>query len=243
MVVEVDGVVELSEAFTSATTAITATIRIATARATRSPLEPPCWGAGVVRWVAGGSGIAVGGYHLPSVACHQPCPPDWSDTSISSRVQPASAPRCTLEGSRRRRSAKSDSPPHRRRRLGASSSSVLPNDLHGRSTRRCGTGVSTSERTTTGDPLAGGSCLSDQGLLPALGGTRTPNLLIRRPDRGVHVVLSNDVLPGQVGCVFQQLLSNLTPWDQKDGQLDGQQPANYPPVAPARLRAVLGGAR
>jgi len=82
-VVEV-GVVELSEAFTSATTAITATIAIATARAIMSPLELLCWGAGAGGWVAGGSGIAVGGYHLPSVACHQPSPPDWSDTSISS---------------------------------------------------------------------------------------------------------------------------------------------------------------
>src|SRR4051794_23564814 len=84
-VVTVAGVVELSEAFTSATTAITATIAMATARAAMSPRELPCCGAGGVRWVAGGSGIAVGGYHLPSVACHQPSPPDWFDTSISSR--------------------------------------------------------------------------------------------------------------------------------------------------------------
>ena len=89
-VVEVVGVVELFDAFTSATTAITATIAIATARAIMSPFELPCWGAGVVGVagatgsVAGGSGIADGGYHLPSVACHQPSPPDWSDTSISS---------------------------------------------------------------------------------------------------------------------------------------------------------------
>ena len=75
-VVEVVGVVELFDAFTSAATAMIATIAIATARATKSPLELPCWGAGAVGSAAGGSGLAVGGYHLPSVACHQPSPPD-----------------------------------------------------------------------------------------------------------------------------------------------------------------------
>lgn len=73
-----------------------------------SPLELPCWAVGAV---AGGSGIAVGGYHLPSVACHQPSPPDWSDTSISSsegsRRRPAR--RCTLGASRRQRWKGSDS--------------------------------------------------------------------------------------------------------------------------------------
>jgi hypothetical protein len=83
-VVVVDGVVALFEAFTSAVTAITATIAIATARATMTPLELPCGPVEPVPPVAGGSGIAVGGYHLPSVACHQPAPPDWSDTSTTS---------------------------------------------------------------------------------------------------------------------------------------------------------------
>jgi hypothetical protein len=90
-VVELGGVVELFDAFTSATTAITATTTSATARTTSTPLEPPRWSGwgaadAIVGSVAGGAGTAEGGYQRPSDACHQPSPPDWSDTSISPLV-------------------------------------------------------------------------------------------------------------------------------------------------------------
>ena len=42
----------------------------------------------------------------------------------------------------------------------------------------------------------------------ALGGTRTPNLLIRRRSRRVRLVLSDDVLPGQVRCAVRPVLSS-----------------------------------
>ena len=52
-VVELGGVVELFDAFTSAATAITATIAIATARAARSPRALP-------RWACSGAAVTSG---------------------------------------------------------------------------------------------------------------------------------------------------------------------------------------
>ena len=44
-----------------------------------------------------------------------------------------------------------------------------------------------------------------------LGGTRTPNLLIRRRFRRVRLVVSSAVVAGQVGCAVQQVVPNPAP--------------------------------
>ena len=51
----------------------------------------------------------------------------------------------------------------------------------------------------------------DQDLLSALGGTRTPNLLIRRRGHRVCVVLSNPVVPGHGRCGIRQVSPNPPP--------------------------------
>lgn len=72
-----------------------------------------------------------------------------------------------------------------------------------------------------------------------LGGTRTANLLIRRPFRRVRVVVSTAVVAGQVGCVFQQVAANPGPCWAVDGQSECQVSGLSAALARARLRSVV----
>ena len=99
------------------------------------------------------------------------------------------------------------------------------------SARRCGGGLASTVRATLRFRTSAGGVRrpltrASGRHCSALGGTRTPNLLIRRRIRRVQQVVSPAVVAGWVGCVFQQLLPKSGMYCPVECQRDVQQPTN-----------------